>query len=181
MKGFTIIELLVVIAISALLSGLAITYSSIGRNEVSLTIAESELSQFILQAKELSIATYASNAIACGYGVVVNQASDTFSIFAYIPSSSPPCASSINVTSLDPTAEVPYTPATWQVHATQGVLLQPPGSTTAILFYPPDPAVFLSPDGQSVGAPSLNIGLMTVDGKNSADLNINPEGQVNFY
>src|SRR5665213_2287500 len=84
-KAFTLIELIIVVAISALLSTLAITYSSIGRNSVSLSVEASKISQFILQAKQLSIATYTSASASCGYGVAFNMAAQTYSIFAYDP------------------------------------------------------------------------------------------------
>ena len=57
-KGFTLIEILIVLAITAVLSGLAIVYTHVGQNQISLSIEESKIAQLILEAKELSIATY---------------------------------------------------------------------------------------------------------------------------
>src|ERR1700691_1886515 len=126
--GFTVIELLVVLAISALMSTLAITYSSVSRNYVALSVQESKLAQVILQAKELSIATYANGngaAAACGYGVMISTSTtpQTYSIFAYEPAGTPPCPTETTLWSngISSADEQPSTSATWQVPVAQGV------------------------------------------------------------
>lgn len=178
-RAFTLIELLIVVAISTMLSALAITYSSVGRNAVALSIEEAKLSQFILQAKALSVATYTSGSASCGYGVVINASASPqqYSIFAYSPSGGCPNVGSI--TSIDASQEAEYTEGTWQIPVTNGVKINT-SNDLVILFYPPDPVVFLSDDGSRFRAGSLTIPLATVDNKNSATISINPEGQVNF-
>jgi prepilin-type N-terminal cleavage/methylation domain-containing protein len=90
-RAFTLIELMVVLGISAVLSALAITYSKIGQNEVALSVEESKVGQFILQAKQLAIATYtvppSTAAASCGFGVTFNLAAtpQTYSVFVYDP------------------------------------------------------------------------------------------------
>jgi len=190
-KGFTIIELLVVLAISALMSTLAITYSNVSRNYVALTVQESEIAQLILRAKALSIATYAdaSGSAACGYGVMITTSTipQTYSIFAYSPAGSPPCPTEDDLYAngiVSPNNdEHPYTSASWQVPVTQGVQIQSENDSLAlVLFYPPNPDVFLSTDGATFPSTeaTLNVHLTTVDGKNTATLSINPEGQVSL-
>lgn len=178
-KAFTLIELLIVVAISAMLSALAITYSSVGRNAVSLSVEEAKLSQFILQAKALSIATYTSGSVSCGYGVVIHAgvSPQNYSIFAYVPGASCPYLG--NITTIDPSQEVLYTEGTWQVPVTNGVKINEPNDMV-VLFYPPDPTALLSDDGATFQPSSLTIPLVTVDGKNSATLSVNPEGQINL-
>ncbi len=185
-RAFTLIELLVVVAISAFLSAIAITYSSIGRNQVALSVEEAKIVQMILQAKSLSIATYGNGATSCGYGFLVDAATQTYSIFSYDPSGAPPCPAASTITTLDANAEQSYTQGTWQVPVSNGVKIEPQQgfpNLKAVLFYPPDPAVFLSEDNQTIDQPSktLYIYLATADGKSTATISINPEGQVNLY
>ncbi len=183
-SAFTLIEILVVVAVAAALSALAITYTGIGRNEVALTIEESKIAQFILQAKSLSIATYGTAGTGiCGYGFLIDPQAQTYSIFAYAPSGAPPCPDAAQVTGLSAGSEQSSTPGTWQVPVAQGVKIVPgAGALDAVLFYPPDPTVLFSTDGVSfASAPTgLSINLATVDGKNTATLTVNPEGQVTF-
>ena len=178
--GFTLVELLIVVAISAMLSALAITYSSIGRNEVALSIDESKISQFIVQAKGLAIATYTSGVGTCGYGVAIDPASQTYSIFAYHPNGAPPCPPVSSISSIATgTEEQPYTSGTWRVPVSTGVRLQGPNDFV-ILFYPPDPTVLLSNDGVTLEQASLAINLTTVDGENHGTILVNSQGQVSF-
>lgn len=185
--GFTLIELIVFIAISAVLSSLAITYSNVGRNQVALSLEAAKISQFILQAKELAIATYGTSS-SCGFGVVFNFLSNpqTYSVFAYSPAGAPPCPAAANVTNIKSNDIKEYTPGTWGVSVAQGVLLtsdQFADGLGAVLFYPPVPSVFLSRDKQAqygfTNAIS-NIYLKTTDGQNSLTLSVNPQGQVSF-
>jgi prepilin-type N-terminal cleavage/methylation domain-containing protein len=211
-RAFTIVELLVVIAIMALFSTLAITYSNVGRNEVALTVEESKISQFILQAKQLSLTTYSTGqSSSCGFGLMFDLATSsaqpyqTYSIFAYSPNvtTGPTCPSLASTTahlendgiatSPPPPAhdeEQKYTDGTWNVPVSHGVVVQSvtgsadptQNSLMAILFYPPEPTVFLSSDGTTFPAnlSSLIVSLQTIDGKNSETLTVNSEGQITF-
>lgn len=182
-RAFTLVELLVVIAISAVFSTLAITYSNIGRNEVALTVEAAKISQLILQAKQLSIATYTTTTASCGFGVELNTVSQTYSIFAYSPAGAPPCPPGYTITGVSSTDEQEYTPGTWQIPVSKGVVIQSQSdSLQTVLFYPPEPTVFLSSDGATFPSPAatLNVHLATVDGTNSITISINPEGQVSF-
>jgi prepilin-type N-terminal cleavage/methylation domain-containing protein len=190
-RAFTLIELLVVVAISALFSTLAITYSHVGQNEVALAVEESKIAQFILQAKSLAIATYKNSSLVCGYGFVVNAGSNpqTYSIFAYTPAlgqrfpAGPlPCPAVIG--KIFPGDESSSTPGTWQVAVSPGVKIEvgQPNTLNTVIFSPPDPTTYLSENNVNVIFPprTLNIYLQTTDGKNSATISVNPEGQVSF-
>jgi prepilin-type N-terminal cleavage/methylation domain-containing protein len=192
-QAFTLIEILIVVAISTLFSTLAIIYSGKTRNSVALTVEEAKISQLILQAKQLSIATYnAAGSTSCGFGVSFNFAAkpQTYSIFSYDPNGSPPCPSSAAVATnlttkgIKQDEEQPYTGSAWNIPVTQGVTLSNNAndSLAAILFYPPDPTTFLSHDGQIFPAAlgSQKIYLSTVDGDSSVTLTVDAEGQVNF-
>jgi prepilin-type N-terminal cleavage/methylation domain-containing protein len=191
-QAFTLIEILVVVAISTLLSTLAIIYSSKTRNSIELTVEEAKISQFILQAKQLSIATYnTTGSTSCGYGVSFNFAAkpQTYSIFSYDPQGSPPCPAIADVTTnlaggIGQNEEQQYTENTWDIPVGQGVKLSNAAndSLAGILFYPPDPVTFLSHDGNifSTTLGTQKIYLSTVDGGNSATLTVNAEGQVDF-
>lgn len=180
-SAFTLIELLIVLALSGLFASYAIIGSNVSRNVVALSVESSEVAQVILQAKQLAIATYtAGDSASCGFGVLLDQSAGTYSIFSYSPVTSPtPCPQASSLTSINPDFEKQYTVGTWQVSLHQGVKFDLPNTQEAILFYPPDPTVFLSDDGtniQSIGP--LRVGLVTADGNSSTTISINTQGQI---
>jgi prepilin-type N-terminal cleavage/methylation domain-containing protein len=199
-KGFTLIEILVVLAITAMLSAIAIVYSRVGQNQISLSIESSKIAELILEAKELSIATYSENAATCAYGVHFDFTQQTYSLFAYNTSSTngsgrPLCPSIASTTDPTYTSDLTqnigeYESGSWQVHIAQGVLIESstlPASDTLqdVLFYTPDPTTLVSLDGSTfvpVGSTPAesNIYLETVSGDDSVVISVNPEGQVNL-
>jgi len=205
-KGFTLIEVLVVLAITAMLSGLAIIYSHIGQNQISLSIEESKVAQLILEAKELSIATYATNSATCAYGVTFDYANSTYSLFAYnsatttfLSEGSHFCPSIASTSAaIDPDAIQLYESGSWQVHTAPGVVLvsstDPIASATIqdVLFYPPDPCTLISLVGQTTFASDCNFSandnppseayvyLSTSDGSLFRTITVNPAGQVSL-
>lgn len=202
-KGFTLVEILIVIAITAILSGIAIVYTHAGQNQVSLSIEESKIAQLILEAKELSIATYSADVVTCGYGVHFNYTNQTYTLFAYDSASPAPgggreiCPSIASTT--DPTGgieqyEQPYTSGSDNVHVAQGVTLVNGGAASDtiqdIFFYPPDPCTLISLDGQTfledcaagAAAPPAQsyVYLETADGSMARAVSVSPAGQVSL-
>jgi len=207
-KGFTLIEILIVLAITALLSSLAIVYTHVGQNQISLSIEESKVAQLILEAKELSVATYSSNSATCAYGVAFDYAgsaaSSTYSLFAYNAATTSLlyggrqiCPSLASTSEAIATSAIQhYQPGSWQVHTAQGVKLVNGGAASGtiqyVLFYPPDPCTLISTDGltfQSIcnttfpynDPPSAAyVYLSTIDGSLSRTITVNPAGQVSL-
>jgi prepilin-type N-terminal cleavage/methylation domain-containing protein len=199
-KGFTLIEMLIVLSITALLSGLAIVYTHVGQNQISLSIEESKIAQLILEAKELSIATYSTNSATCAYGVHFNLPSSTYSLFAYNEAASssgfgrPICPSFASTTlagAVDTngitSAGDEYADGSWQVHTAQGVVLDDYGAASDtiqdILFYPPDPFTAINLSGQETfqyPAPTAYVYLSTADGSLSRTITVNSAGQVSL-
>jgi prepilin-type N-terminal cleavage/methylation domain-containing protein len=203
-KGFTLIEILIVLAITAVLSGLAIVYTHVGQNQISLSIEESKVAQLILEAKELSVATYSSNSATCAYGVAFNYASSSYSLFAYnaAVTSLPgyvgrPICPSLASTSVafDTSAVQQYQSGSWQVHTAPGVVFDGSGGAASdtiqyVLFYPPDPCTLISLVGQTFKSdcssitgnppPAAYVYLSTVDGSMSRTITVNPAGQVSL-
>lgn len=193
-KGFTLIEILVVLAITAMLSSIAIVYSHVGQNQISLSIEASKIGELILQAKELSIATYSQNQDTCGYGIHFDYATQEYSLFEYNLASSSPsdfCPSVQSTTANGGMAahgapqEDQYAPDSWQVHVAQGVVLVDATNTASytiqdVLFYPPDPFTFINFSGASTfnrNEPG-NVYLKTSDGGASHTIIVNSDGQV---
>ncbi len=201
-QGFTLIEILVVLAITAVLASLAIVYTHTGQDQVNLSIEESKVAQLILEAKELSVATYSTNSATCAYGVHFDFASSTYSLFEYnsaVTSSAygtrPICPSLASTT--NPLGGIvqymdPYSAGSWQVHTAPGVELvngSSTASTTAydILFYPPDPFTMISLDDTTFldaysipPAPTSYVYLSTVDGSAERTISVNAAGQVSL-
>jgi prepilin-type N-terminal cleavage/methylation domain-containing protein len=180
-SGFTLIEVLIVVAISAMLAALAIGYSGVERDQAALSVEETKISQFILQARALALATYGNTAgTACGYGVSFNPSQRTYSVFAYVPGGE--CPSVSDITSAPGAAtEARYTDETWEVHPQDDITLpaSAPDTLSLILFYPPDPTTFLfgaSGDPMS----QASIYLESADGKSSRTISVNSAGQVSF-
>jgi prepilin-type N-terminal cleavage/methylation domain-containing protein len=200
MKGFTLIELLIVLGISALLSGIAITYTSVERNQIALSVETSKIAGFILRAKELSVVTYAQNPKTCAYGVSFDVARNTYSLFGFNPDpakyggpgSVPPCprAASTTAAGISPSTEtVQYSPDSWNISPTNGVRLRSGGNgddLVVVLFYPPAPVTLMSRDGgtfldsQVTPNTTSRVYLVTSDGKSSSMISVNAAGQISF-
>jgi prepilin-type N-terminal cleavage/methylation domain-containing protein len=185
-KGFTLIELLVVIGVSVVLSAIAISYSKIGQNQITLSVEEAKISQFILQAKELSIATYTGGSASCGFGMYFNVPAQRYSLFSYNPAGAPPCPKMNAITSIGPADIGQYTPGTWNVAVSRGVkmTLSPGGANDSIayvLFYPPAPTTFFIDNGASdIVQQTSHVYLSTTDNSASAVVTVNPAGQVSL-
>jgi prepilin-type N-terminal cleavage/methylation domain-containing protein len=182
-KGFTLIEILVFVAISAMLSTIAILYSRTGQNQVALYVEASKISQFILQAKELSISTYGNAGVSCGYGVAIDISRQAYSIFSYAPSGAPPCPAAASVSSIAPADTAQYTPGTWNVKPAQNIILKDGGNNDSIayvLFYPPAPATILIDNGAGLAHKTSYVYLSTSDGAASTIISVNTSGQVSL-
>jgi prepilin-type N-terminal cleavage/methylation domain-containing protein len=182
--GFTLIEMLIVIAISAMLSAIAIGYSSVGRNEIALSVETAKISQIILQAKSLSVATYGNASGACAYGVFFDLPAQTYSIFAYHPAGSGSCPPASSITGISANDMQPYTVGTWNIHVANGVVLYATStdSLVDVLFYPPDPATLISRDGSTfMDFPQTSkVYLETVGAAATQEISVSPAGQVQF-
>jgi len=189
-KGFTLIELLVVVAISAIISAFTIQYGKIGQNQVALSVEAAKISQFILEAKQLSIATYTTSAATCAYGVLFDYPNQTYSLFAFTPTGAPPCPTLASTTAISAANVLQYQQQSWKVHVAPGVVLKNTAADalSVVIFYPPQPATLLSRDGTTLMNPAdpLNLPqtsrvyLTTRDGSANNTISVNPAGQVSL-
>jgi len=206
-KGFTLIEILVVLAITALLSGLAIVFTHVGQNQISLSVEEEKIAQLILEARELSVATYGTGSTTsdtvCAYGVSFDYKAQSYSLFSFddavkslVPGGRPICPSiaSTTVGGIAPYRKI-YQSGSWNVRASQGVVLEDSTNSASntiedVLFYPPDPCMLISyndktfisdcaPNGVSL-PPESYIYMSTIDGSLSRSIMVNPVGQVSL-
>ncbi len=183
------IELIVVIGVSVLISGIAILYSRTGQNQIALSVEAAKISQFILQAKQLSVATYSGDVSACGYGVSFDYLSQTYSLFAYTPAGAPPCPRASAVSGVSPTDMSQYTVSTWRVPVAKGVTLVTAvpanDAMSVVMFYPPNPATFISRETSTVETFMIptqdsKVYLRTIDGSDMAAVSVGSAGQVQF-
>ncbi len=196
--GFTLIEILIVVAISALLAGLVITYSSVGRNEVALSVQSTAIAQTLSRAKSLAIAAYGSQTPGaphvCGYGVAFDFAADTYSLVSYEPASGK-CSDASAVRSGGvPSAELhSYSSDTWHRVVGGGLQLRGTGSAgpaaALVLFYPPDPTTLVSTDLCIAGDAGCTytfplqpgtIYLLTSDNSAAQNVTIGTAGQISW-
>ena len=183
-KGFTLIEILVIVAISAMLSSVAIIYSHTGQNQVALYVEAQKISQFILQAKELSVSTYGNVGVSCGYGVAFDLSRQTYSIFSYVPAGAPPCPAAAGVNSIAPADMAQYTVGTWNVKPAPNIVMKDGGgsndSIAYVLFYPPAPATILIDNGAGLVHKTSHVYLSTSDNGVSTVVTVNTAGQVSL-
>ena len=174
--------MLIVVAISAMLATIAITYSGTERDQIALSVEETKIAQFILQARSLALATYSdhSGVLVCGYGVTFNATMNTYSIFRYEPATSTcPLESDLNWSSIS-SSEKPYTAETWQVQPQSNITFSTSaGTSPMVFFYPPNPDVFFF-DGGGNSTSGLSINLRGAAGELAPPIVIDPAGQVNF-
>jgi prepilin-type N-terminal cleavage/methylation domain-containing protein len=196
-RGFTLIELLIVVTISAFLSGLVILYSSVGRNEVSLSVQSTTVAQLLSRARSLAISAYANptGVHGCAYGIVFDGSANTYSLVMYsVPAGSASCPNAHTVLTDGVSAGdlVQYTIDTWQIPLGAGVKFNPVHATdplSLVLFYPPDPTVLLSvtpcASGDtgchySFGNRSGNVYLETGDAAASSIVTVDAGGQISW-
>jgi prepilin-type N-terminal cleavage/methylation domain-containing protein len=186
-NGFTLIEILIVLAISAMLMSIAITYSGTERDQIALSVEETKISQFVLQARSLALATYNNSSVhACGYGMIFDSAQNTYSVFAYTPpataTSTCPPEKELNWGSISSSAnENQYTGTTWQIQPGSNITFTTSGGLgrSIVLFYPPNPDTFIfNSDGSQ--ASSLSIFLTGAGGESAPPITIDQTGQVNI-
>lgn len=184
--GFTLIEMLIVVAISAMLASMAISYGGVERDQTELSIEKTKVAEFIFQARSLSLATYRNNSASantCGYGVLIDNPQNTYSIFAYDPVGAGVRCPSEGDVAYD-TGSYPIigndsknTDEAWQVHPQGGITIS--SAASIVFFFPPNPDTFIYDAG---GNPidQASITLTTPDNKASATVFVNSAGQVNF-
>ncbi|MDE2019517.1 MAG: type II secretion system protein [Patescibacteria group bacterium] len=191
-QGFTLLEIIVVLGIMVILTGIALSYNHASQTEVALSVEEAKISQFILLAKSLSIATYGSSGsgpgLVCGYGMYFNAAAQTYGIFQFEPAQDQgitACRDVPNPVGSITAAEIkPYTAGTWNVHVANGVILQS-GGASVILFFPPTPKIYVSADssnsnwGFSQPTPTGYVHLKAGNG-DTRTISVNPMGQVSL-
>ena len=186
-SGFTLIEMLIVVAISAMLATIAITYSGTERDQIALSVEQTKIAQFVLQARSLALATYTNQpgTLVCGYGVFFDTAANTYSIFAYQPPTTTTCPaeSSLSWSSIS-SYETSYTQETWKVQPQSHITFSASSggvgvSSPMVFFYPPNPDTFFF-DGSGSQLTSLSINLKGAGGETPPPITIDSAGQVNF-
>jgi prepilin-type N-terminal cleavage/methylation domain-containing protein len=173
-RGYTLIELLITVGIMGLLSGMLIVYSTTGRAQVALFVEESKIAQILLRAKSVALATYVDPVGPCGYGLRVDSAARTYSLFSYKESD---CA---NITSIDPSDSAKYRVVETYTLPPSLAFQDGANKLDAVLFVPPDPRTFISSGGSILSGGAGNIYLATVDGTASIRVSVTTAGQITF-
>lgn len=178
-SAFTLIEVLVVIAITSLLAGLILSYSSTSRDRVALYVEQAKLSQTIAKAKSLTVSTYNDPVIPCGYGVHMDYAEGTYSLFSYgvAPGSNQP-AECDNITTLDPGLRMDV--VTERLPANL-VFEDPDGQAIEdILFLPPNPDTWIWLYGDTSTSTEGRVPVTSRSGSFSVYVLVSNAGQISF-
>lgn len=175
--GFTLVELLVVLAITILLSSILIVYSHGSRQQVALYSERARLAQAIFSAKSYSLGFYkpvSSN--YCGYGVHIDYAGQTYSIFRYIKAGVADCRtiSIINQSSEEVISTVKADGNILLVHPPSGPWLDD------VIFVPPDPVTLVNSGGTMLASGEADVVIQTLDGSLSNSVGVNTAGLINF-
>ena len=208
-KGFTLVEILVVVAITALISGIVISYSKVGENQVGLYVETQKIASAILRAKSLAIATF--DLRQCSDGA--DNDGDSLIDFP----SDPGCAGQNDPTERTEILcgygfDIDYKNRTYRVFSyepaattcsginliqnsskvalfnsvyvlPQGIAWDatPPDNLRALLFVPPAPLTLISTNpGGSVASIPGKIYLSTADGTAQTVITVDLAGQVDF-
>lgn len=170
-SGFTLIEVLIVVVITTVLAGILITYTANSRNRVAMQIERAKLTQVISRAKALSVSTYNTPDVPCGYGVRVDAKERKYSIFRYKVS---PCSS------LSQGGVIAINGEGYENMKEFSFVLPPnmefKGTADTIFFIPPDPRTLIW--GEGLPKDSGEISITNKD--DSYSVKINSAGQITF-
>ncbi len=201
-RGFTISEMIVVIGVSVVLTSIVFVFGNPARQQVALSVEQARLSQIILRAKSLAVATFNQPPVPCGYGVAVDYTNNKYSIFSYekYNGRKRDCTAigdtlvTMNAKACGPTAyneaDPPYGPDSSTYPPTcyteletytlpRGITFESGGTDVMeyVLFRPPDPTTVLFP------MPLENPLFKTVTIKTSTGsrlVKVNSAGQLSF-
>ncbi len=75
--------MIVVIGVTVVLTSIVFVFGNPARQQVALSVEQARLSQIILRAKSLAVATFNQPPVPCGYGVAIDYDNNKYSIFSY--------------------------------------------------------------------------------------------------
>jgi len=181
--GFTLVEILAVVGITIILSTALVVYSSSARNQTTLAVEETKLSQLILRAKSLAVATYNQPPIPCGYGIRIDYLVHSYELFSYdFPADKMQCRS-INIQGIDITGTAPG--SVYRIFETHPLPTTLTWDTTVsnpldfVFFLPPDPQTVLLP-ALGPGTSAGSIGLKLVNEPILKTIVVSKNGQLSF-
>lgn len=174
-KGITLIEVLVVVGLTAFLSGMLLVYSAASRAQISLSVEVARVTQLILRAKSLTLASYTGPAGPCGYGVHFNYTgAQAYALIRYATPNPSDCA---NIVSINPA----YTQTIQEFFIDQRVQFEEGADRIDdVVFLPPEPEALVSVGGVLLSSGAGNIYLRTRDLGAGATITVSTAGQVNF-
>lgn len=194
--GFTLVELLVVVGIVAMISSLAITYSSASRNQIVLSREEASIGSLILKAKSLTITTKRQNLnVPCGYGLYIDYSQSKYFIFSYSLLSSGVTCSDVIKAGFNPNGSSnPFDNPPSPIGDNYLATLPPNVKFAAkapklymVFFLAPNPDTFIATEDSSGNegifqdSATASVYLQTIDGGAQKEISVSaPTGDVNF-
>lgn len=165
-RGFTLIELLVVIGIVTLMTGLILPNYRLGDKGLALARSSSKLAQDLRRTQNLAISAQKfSGAVPAGYGVYFTLGQPTqYILFADLDGNKTYSGANERV-------ETVMLEKQMQISALSPVS----GSSLNIVFNPPDPSVFFTPD-----ASTAQITIMALGTSQQKVVQVNKVGLINM-
>lgn len=180
-NGFTMVELIVIVALTFILAGILIGYSQSNRQVIELRTEQAKIVQVFSQAKSLAqngiIASPGDDTPPCAYGLHLDLAANSYSVFYYNPPAPQPCDGTISsITNIPPNY------GTLETHALAQNRLRFENTTDFgdILFLSQSAKVIIFDSGGATSNDPLAIDLATESGDSNVVITINPAGAISF-
>lgn len=177
--GFSLIEILVVIGVTTIITGVFIAYSSGSREVLALSLEKAKVAQLILRAKSFALSTKTETGVfICGYGLLVDETSETFTLFRYEGDRAECAAAESNLLNPSLVRIIESHILGPSVRFDQRVLRG--NELESVLFIPPEPTAVIVAGGD-VTAGAAVIYLRGVgSAARKAAITVSPNGQVSF-
>ena len=163
-SGFTVMEMFVVLGFIILMMGILIVYNRAGERQIILFREQYSITNAIVQAKSLAIATFGRPNVPCGYGVHFNSGGDYF-IYEDV---------AIDCNQAGRDRSYPGNPSLIVSSFKLPLGISFSGlSVSDIVFAPPEPKIYIYPDQD----PAIIIIKVDVEGT-SVQIKVNKAGQI---
>ena len=172
-KGFTLVEVLVTIGILAILLSTMVGITRTGDQQVLLSKEQSLLLVALNRAKASALQTFFQPNHPCGYGIFIDIANSSYTLFQDQPTNPTDCSTANNT--FDAPGEILTLGTTPQIYTLPpGVQFGPATNVSSVIYIPPNPDVYINNGTLQVGI----IMLQSINATAVRSIQINNAGQI---